>query len=127
MGDEPAPLQVADALEELVNQFSDPFSFLRELVQNALDAGSDEVEVSVRWESGEGDDGVTVIRVEDWGDGMNREIILKKSHPVVLVGQGRRHDEDRQVRDRVRVGVCDRAGCGLHRYFPRRRTLAGAV
>lgn len=76
---EPAPLQVDDALDELVNQFSDPFSFLRELVQNALDAGSEEVEVRVEYEKGaDGEAGVAVVRVDDWGDGMNREIITKR-------------------------------------------------
>ena len=75
---EPSPLQVEDALDDLVNQFADPLSFLRELVQNALDAGSDEVEITVAYEPGEGDAGVTVIRIEDWGEGMTREVIEKR-------------------------------------------------
>ena len=40
----PRDLDVADALDNLVDQFSDPLVFLRELVQNALDAGSPEVD-----------------------------------------------------------------------------------
>ena len=75
---EPAPLQVRDALQELVNQFADPMSFLRELVQNAVDAGSEEIEVFVEWEAGARGEGVTVIRLDDWGEGMTREIIEKK-------------------------------------------------
>ena len=75
---EPAPLRVDDALDDLVNQFADPFSFLRELVQNALDAGSDEVEISVSFEAGEGDKGVAIVKVEDWGEGMTREVIEKR-------------------------------------------------
>ena len=42
---EPAPLAVADALDQLVHQFADPLSFYREVIQNALDAGSQEVEI----------------------------------------------------------------------------------
>ena len=74
---EPAPLQVREALDELVNQFSDPMSFLRELVQNAIDAGSEEIEVAIERE-GKGDAGVTVIRIDDWGEGMTREIIERR-------------------------------------------------
>lgn len=72
------PPKLHDALEELVNQFSDPLSFLRELVQNSLDAGSDEVEVSVERESGEDGNCIAVVRVDDWGEGMNREIVEKR-------------------------------------------------
>lgn len=74
----PAPLHVDRALDELVNQFADPMSFLRELVQNALDAGSSEVEISIEWEPGADGRGVAVILVEDWGEGMTREIIETK-------------------------------------------------
>src|SRR5690606_23328588 len=66
----PEPLSVDDALDRLVNQFSDSMAFLRELIQNALDAGSEEVEV---WF--ERRDGRMIIHVDDWGEGMNREII----------------------------------------------------
>ena len=75
---EPAPVAVRDALDELVNQFADPMSFLRELIQNAIDAGSEEIEVSVDFEPGKGDDGVTIVRVDDWGEGMTREIVEKR-------------------------------------------------
>ena len=73
----PAVDGVDDALDELVNQFSDPLSFLRELVQNAIDAGSHEVEISPSFET-KGDAGVSVIEVADWGGGMSREIIETK-------------------------------------------------
>jgi len=78
------PLHVRDALDKLVNQFSDPLSFLRELIQNALDAGSREVDVWVDFEAADpqanapGDPGVITLRVEDWGEGMTREIIEKR-------------------------------------------------
>jgi hypothetical protein len=76
---EPAPVLVDDALETLVNQFADPMSFLRELVQNALDAGSPEIDVRLELErEGEADHGVLVIHVDDYGEGMTREIIETK-------------------------------------------------
>lgn len=81
----PSPVQASDALDELVNQFSDPLSFFRELIQNALDAGSAEVDVSIEFEPGDGEEpegeqpkggrGAMIIHVDDFGDGMDREII----------------------------------------------------
>jgi hypothetical protein len=71
----PVPIKTEDALEELVNQFADPMSFLRELVQNALDAGSSEVEISVSWQGGDVGVGVAITLVEDWGVGMTKEVI----------------------------------------------------
>lgn len=65
------------ALEELVHQFADPYAFVRELVQNAIDANSAEIEIDVAF-SANGDDGVITISVDDSGDGMNREIIEKQ-------------------------------------------------
>ena len=67
---------VDDALELLVNQFADPLSFVRELVQNSIDAGSAEVEVSCSLQpDAGGEHGTMVIRVDDFGDGMDRAII----------------------------------------------------
>ncbi len=76
--EDPAVEGVDDALDELVNQFSDPLSFLRELVQNAIDAGSHEVEITTAYEPKNGGDGVAVISLCDWGGGMTREIIETK-------------------------------------------------
>ena len=73
----PSVAQVDDALDELVNQFSDPLSFLRELVQNAIDAGSHEVEITTSFEP-KGEAGTAVVAVSDWGGGMSREIIETK-------------------------------------------------
>lgn len=61
-----------DALEQLISQFAQPLSFLRELVQNSLDAESTEVEITVDLDS---DSGQIFIRVEDNGLGMTEEII----------------------------------------------------
>jgi molecular chaperone HtpG len=67
---EPEPLSVDDALDRLVKQFSDAMAFFRELIQNAIDAGSEEIEVGF-----EHRDGRMIVRVDDWGSGMTREII----------------------------------------------------
>ncbi len=76
----PAPVDVGDALDELVNQFADPMSFFRELIQNALDAGSDDVEIEFEFEPSESDPdtGAMVVIVTDFGCGMDREIIDKQ-------------------------------------------------
>jgi molecular chaperone HtpG len=57
---------------EVIAQFADPFAFFRELVQNAIDAGTEAVEVRL-----EHDAGANVMRasVRDRGEGMTREII----------------------------------------------------
>ncbi|MBC8071967.1 MAG: ATP-binding protein, partial [Deltaproteobacteria bacterium] len=67
---DPTRTVVDDALDQLVHQFSDPLAFLRELVQNAIDAGSTEVAIASTWEAG-----VTTIHIDDWGEGMTRAII----------------------------------------------------
>jgi hypothetical protein len=74
----PNAASVREALDELVKQFADPFAFLRELVQNAIDAGSAEIDVVVEYTAGDDDAGVTTIRVDDYGCGMTREIIEAK-------------------------------------------------
>jgi hypothetical protein len=61
-----------DVLDTLVAQFTDPLACLRELIQNAVDAGSDVVEVAT---SRSDDDALGVIEVRDWGQGMDRAII----------------------------------------------------
>ncbi len=63
---------VGDALEGLVHQFADPWAFLRELIQNAIDAGSEQIDVRI---DHEGERGLMVIEVADAGEGMTREII----------------------------------------------------
>lgn len=63
---------VGDALEGLVHQFADPWAFLRELIQNAIDAGSEQIDVRI---DHDGARGMMVIEVADAGEGMTREII----------------------------------------------------
>ncbi|MFV8748976.1 sacsin N-terminal ATP-binding-like domain-containing protein [Nannocystaceae bacterium ST9] len=70
---QPEPLSVDDALDRLIHQFADPMAFFRELVQNAIDAGSDEVEIRFTWARG-----TMIVHVDDWGSGMTREVIETK-------------------------------------------------
>lgn len=61
-----------DALEHLIQQFSQPLAFLRELIQNSLDASTELIEVQVDYDpQSKG----CVVKVGDTGEGMNREII----------------------------------------------------
>lgn len=70
--------QVDEALDVLVNQFADPLSFVRELVQNSIDAGSVEIDVYCEWKAGSGQSGTAIIHVDDFGHGMDRTIIETK-------------------------------------------------
>lgn len=73
------PVEAHDALDNLVNQFSDPMSFFRELIQNSLDAGSPEIEIWFEFQDGpEGKPGIMIVHVDDFGEGMDREIIDAK-------------------------------------------------
>ncbi len=63
-------VHIDSLLDEVVHQFSDPMSFLRELVQNAIDAGTGSIEVHTHHT-----DGFAHLSVADFGSGMTREII----------------------------------------------------
>ncbi len=75
----------AQVLDELVHQFADAVSCFRELIQNAIDAGTSEVEVSFEFEPEKTQrepvpeqPGTIVAEVRDWGGGMDREVIEEK-------------------------------------------------
>ncbi len=61
-------------VEELVHQFTDPFAFYRELIQNGIDAGSSRIEVTLTFRPGPSK-GLALISVADWGEGMTRDVI----------------------------------------------------
>lgn len=63
------------AVENLVTQFSSALDFYRELVQNSIDAGSAAIEVWTEFILGDEDEGTIAIHVDDFGEGMNEEII----------------------------------------------------
>ncbi len=67
--------ELSGIMQELVSQFSDPHAFFRELIQNAIDAGSGEVEIFFEYDDAAG---VMTAHVNDFGEGMTREIIESK-------------------------------------------------
>ena len=67
-----APNLARQALDNLVHQFARPMDFLRELVQNSIDAGSPRVEVWLRYQA---DHGVLEVHVDDFGEGMDEAIV----------------------------------------------------
>ncbi len=60
------------AIENVIRQFSDPLAFFRELIQNAIDAGSKEVEIDFDHDPSTR---MATITIADWGEGMTREIV----------------------------------------------------
>lgn len=63
-------------LDRLIRQFASPYDFLRELVQNAMDAGSDRVEVTLATHPCEASDEVVFeLRIVDTGAGMDASIL----------------------------------------------------
>ena len=79
--------------ENLVDQFSDPFTFYRELIQNAMDAGSNQVDVGCEYD--ETLERVTVT-VTDSGEGMSEKTIEEqltrlfsstKEHDLTKIGK----------------------------------------
>lgn len=69
---------VDDVLNDLVHQFSDPMAFFRELVQNSIDAGTLEIDIRIEFNAPKSDTGTLIVHVDDFGEGMNREIIETK-------------------------------------------------
>ena len=72
-------IEAGDTLENLVNQFTDPYACLRELIQNAMDAGSETVDIWFEFNPYEsGNKGIAIIHLDDTGEGMTRRIIDTK-------------------------------------------------
>lgn len=62
-------------VDNLVTQFASPLDCFRELAQNAMDAGSPVVEVWTEFIPGEDYIGTIALHVDDWGEGMDEQII----------------------------------------------------
>ena len=62
----------AGIVGEVVAQFADPLAFYRELVQNAIDAGTPSIEIDLGYDAGAG--AVRAV-VRDRGEGMDRDTI----------------------------------------------------
>ncbi len=77
-------------LARLVAQFESPYDFLRELVQNAMDAGSDRVEVTLESHpiAGTLDEVVFELGVLDTGAGMDEAIIDQELTKLFSSGKG---------------------------------------
>jgi len=80
----------AGIVGEVIEQFADPMAFYRELVQNAIDAGSPDVVVRLNHDPG---DGLMRVTVEDQGEGMNREVI--ENQLLVLFRSTKEGDESK--------------------------------
>ena len=71
-------VEVVGLLDRLVSQFAEPYDFLRELIQNSLDAGSDRAEVVLETHAEVGAEPDTVVfelRISDSGSGMDEAVI----------------------------------------------------
>ena len=67
---------VHDAVHQMVRQFADPMAWLRELVQNALDAGATAITVHLDYQADRGGDrGTLRASVTDDGSGMDQDTI----------------------------------------------------
>lgn len=72
----PSNIAAQGMVRDLVNQFSDPLAFYRELIQNSIDAGANRVDVSLEFVPGPpGAKGMAVVAVEDDGCGMDEKTI----------------------------------------------------
>ena len=74
-----APLVVSDSglVDEVVRQFADRYACFRELVQNAIDAGTPSVDVRLSFR-----DGLVRVSVRDEGEGMDRDVL---EHRLVVL------------------------------------------
>ncbi len=72
-------IEAGDTLENLVNQFTDPYACLRELIQNSMDAGSASIDIWFEFKPSETPgQGIMIIHIDDTGEGMTRRVIDTK-------------------------------------------------
>src|SRR6185503_21269278 len=69
--DKPVSAPTTGLVADMVRQFADPYAFLRELVQNGIDAGASAIDVRIERESSD----LTSTTVADDGCGMTLEVL----------------------------------------------------
>jgi HSP90 family molecular chaperone len=69
--DKPAAAPRTGLVADMVRQFADPYAFLRELIQNGIDAGASSLSVHIAREDGD----LAITTVNDDGAGMTPEIM----------------------------------------------------
>lgn len=100
---------VQDAVQQMVRQFADPMAWLRELVQNALDAGATAIDVHLDYQVDRANDrGTLLASVADDGHGMDQETIERSL--VVLFRSTK--DRDPTKIGKFGVGFFSVFGCG---------------
>ena len=77
-------------VDEMVRQFADRHAFVRELVQNAIDAGATRIEVSIERRG----DGSITTSVDDDGNGMTRAII---EGPLLTLFSSSKEDDPNKI------------------------------
>ena len=83
-GDEQHLTQEGSVVEDLVRQFADPYAFLRELVQNSIDAGARKIRVHMD----RAERGAAAWSVEDDGCGMNEQVRRHIFEPFFTTRRG---------------------------------------
>ncbi len=76
---------------EIIGQFADRFAFLRELVQNAIDAGSPSIEVRLEHDAR---GGVMKATVRDQGEGMSREVV---EHQLLVLFRSMKEKDESKI------------------------------
>src|SRR5262245_4676252 len=85
-----APAPETGLVEELVRQFPDPYAFLRELIQNGIDAGATAIEVRIDLLA----NGTVTSQVCDDGSGMTREVI---EGPLLTLFSSSKEDDTTKI------------------------------
>ena len=76
---------------EVIAQFADPLAFYRELVQNAIDAGSPTVEVKLEHDP---DARIARVVVRDRGEGMTRDVI---ENQLLVLFRSTKERDDKKI------------------------------
>ena len=85
-----------DAVDQMVRQFADEMAFLRELVQNGIDAGATALTLTLSWRSGGDGDarGTLLVTLDDDGRGMTRDVI---EHQLLVLFRSTKRGDDTKI------------------------------